>query len=194
MSNCSQCGKPAIVTVGDHPLCVDCNLKFQQAEEINNTFLERRANYLSDQIEATVGLPGILPRYPVRQPAVHQGVLTFNNIKVDNSVIGSINTGNVQSIDVAMSHIKASGNDDLAQEISKFTEAVIKEAAISKELRDDILEQLAFLMSEYGLSKAKRKTSIIKSVLLTIKDTVSTIASLSTAWSKIHPFLERIFS
>ena len=27
MSNCSQCGKPAIVIVGDHPLCVDCNLK-----------------------------------------------------------------------------------------------------------------------------------------------------------------------
>jgi len=119
MSSCNQCGKPAIITVDNNPLCVDCYLKFQQAMQIQDTMYVKEMNYLTDMMEATVGLYGVLPKYKIRQPVVYQGPLTFHNIKVDQSVIGSINTGEVQRIDVAMSHIKTSGNEELVKALLK---------------------------------------------------------------------------
>jgi hypothetical protein len=51
MAACSQCGKPAVVMVGEGlPLCVDCNLKLAQAQEIRDRALKEEANYLVDQM------------------------------------------------------------------------------------------------------------------------------------------------
>ena len=194
MPSCSQCGKPAIVSVGNNPLCVDCYLKFQQAIQIQNTMLVQEMNYLTDMMETTVGLYGILPRYKVPQPMVHQGPLTFHNIKVDQSVVGSINTGEVQRIDVAMSHIKTSGNEELVKALKEFTEAVIAETKLDAELKNQIIEQISFLASQSALPKEKRKIGIVKAVLLAVKNTVSTMVMLSSLWSKLQLLLEHIFT
>ena len=42
------------------------------------------------------------------------------------------------------------------------------------------------------LPKEKRKSGIVKAVLLGLKDTVSTIASLVVLWGKLQPLLEAI--
>ncbi len=193
MLNCSQCGKPAVVTVGEHPLCVDCNFKLQQSVNLRNERLERQMNFLTDHVEATVGLPGILPRFPKRQTMVHQGPVTLNNIKVDNSVVGTINTGYVQSIDVSMSHFKASGHDQLAEEITKFTESVIKEVSLTNDLKNGILEKISFLTTELFVAKEKQRKSIVKSILSSIKEGISSVASLCTLWDKILPLLQKLF-
>jgi len=41
--------------------------------------------------------------------------MTFHNIHVQGSVVGAINTGQVQQIDVAIDHIKLGGDQALAQ-------------------------------------------------------------------------------
>jgi len=194
MSSCSQCGKPAIIAVDNNPLCVDCYLKFQQAMQIQDTMYVKEMNYLTDMMEATVGLYGVLPKYKVRQPVVYQGPLTFHNIKVDQSVIGSINTGEVQRIDVAMSHIKTSGNEELVKALKEFTEAVIAETKLDAELKNQIIEQISFLTSQSALPKEKRKSGIIKAVLLAIKNMVSTMVALSPLWNNLQPLLEHIFT
>ena len=194
MSSCSQCGKPAIIAVDNNPLCVDCYLKFQQAMQIQDTMYVKEMNYLTDMMEATVGLYGVLPKYKVRQPVVYQGPLTFHNIKVDQSVIGSINTGEVQRIDVAMSHIKTSGNEELVKALKEFTEAVIAETKLDAELKNQIIEQISFLTSQSALSKEKRKSGIIKAVLLAVKNMVSTMVALSPLWNNLQPLLEHIFT
>jgi len=124
---------------------------------------------------------------------VHQGPLTFHNIKVDQSVVGSINTGEVQRIDVAMDRIKISGNEELVKILKKFTEAVIAETKLDAELKNHIIEQISFLASQSVLPKGKQKSGIVKAVLLGVKDTVSTIVSLSSLWDKLDPLLERVF-
>jgi len=43
------------------------------------------------------------------------------------------------------------------------------------------------------LPKGKQKSGIVKAVLLGVKDTVSTIVSLSSLWDKLDPLLERVF-
>lgn len=194
MPSCSQCGKPAIIRLGHNLLCVDCYLKFQQAIQIQNDSLAQEINYLTDMMEATFGIYGVLPRYKVPQPMVHQGPLTFHNIQVDRSVVGSINTGEVQRIDIAMSHIKTSGNEKLVKALKEFTEAVIAETKLDAELKNQIIEQISFLASQAALPKEKQKSGIVKAVLLGIKHTVSTIVSLSSLWDKLQPLLEGIFS
>jgi len=151
-------------------------------------------NYLTDMMEATIGLYEVLPRYKIPQPMVHQGPLTFHNIKVDQSVVGSINTGEVQRINVAMDHIKTSGNQELVKALEEFTEAVINETKLDAELKNQIIEQISFLAFQSTLPKEKRKPGIVKAVLLAVKNTVSTMVALSSLWSKLQPLLEHIFA
>lgn len=193
MTQCGQCGKPAVVSVGGNPLCVDCNLKLQQAISLRDARYASEMNYLTEQMESVVGLPGSLPRYQVPQPIIHQGVSHFHNIKVDNSVVGSINTGNVQNIDVTMSQIKAAGDKQLVQSLKAFTEAVINEVKIQKDQKNEIIEQLSFLMTELKAPQETRRKSVIKNVLSAIKDAVSTSTELLTLWDRLFPLLMRIF-
>jgi len=162
--------------------------------QIQDTMYVKEMNYLTDMMEATVGLYGVLPKYKIRQPVVYQGPLTFHNIKVDQSVIGSINTGEVQRIDVAMSHIKTSGNEELVKALKEFTEAVIAETKLDAELKNQIIEQISFLTSQSALPKEKRKSGIIKAVLLAVKNMASTIVALSPLWNNLQPLLEHIFT
>jgi len=195
MASCIQCGKTAIVSADGNPLCIDCYLKLMQAIQIQYDVSAREANYLMDKMESAVGSYGLLlsPRYKVYQPMVHHGPLTFHNIKVDQSVVGSINTGEVQQIDVAMDSIKISGNEELAKVLKEFTEAVIAETKLDAELKNQIIEQISFLASQSVLPKGKQKSGIVKAVLSGVKDTVSTIVSLSSLWDKLKPLLERVF-
>jgi hypothetical protein len=68
MGKCSQCGKPALVQIGDVALCVDCNLKFEQARQMefirNATFM----NYLLSEMEVISGLLGLYPRIQIPRP------------------------------------------------------------------------------------------------------------------------------
>jgi len=200
MISCAQCGKPAVVKLKHRatnnyeiPLCIDCNLKFQQAMELQYNRFASMLNFLTGEIEATTGLYGIHPRFEVTQPLVHQGPMTFHNIKVDRSVVGAINTGEVEKIDVAMSHISACGSEELARLLGEFTEAVIAEQNINAEVRNQIIEQIAFLATQSVLPRKNRKPSIIRAVLTSLKDAVATIASLSSLWDKLQPLLERAF-
>ncbi len=194
MPSCNQCGKPAVATVGNNPLCVDCLLKLQQTIQIQDDRYVQKINYLIDSMEATVGLYGVLPRYKTPQPIIHQGALTFHNIKVDQSIIGSINTGEAKRIDVYMGHIKTSGNEELVKALKDFTEAVISETKLSNDLKNQILEQTSFLTSQSLLPKEKRKTGIIKALLSSVKDAVSTIVALSLLWGTLQPLFERLFA
>jgi hypothetical protein len=108
MAQCSQCGKPAIISIGGNPLCVDCNLKFEQAQQIEFIRNATVLNNLSAEMEVATGIPGLCPRIEIpKPPPLQQSPVTFNNIRVDSSVIGSINTGQVKQIDVSMDNIKA---------------------------------------------------------------------------------------
>ncbi len=116
---CHNCGKPAIVTYnnGKLALCLDCNLKFQQAQELIFRRNVKMLNYLTTEIEAVGGLPRLFPRYKVSSPVYHKGDLILNNINIQNSnvscsprgaghIVGAINTGNVESIDVSLTFLK----------------------------------------------------------------------------------------
>src|SRR5437868_5036041 len=110
--DCNQCGKPAIARVNGHPLCVGCYSIVQTAWREKDIALKEQLNYLMAEAEAVTGLYGTMPRYEVQTPVIHQGPMTFHNIRVDRSVVGAINTGDVKRIDVALSQISVAGEHE----------------------------------------------------------------------------------
>jgi hypothetical protein len=108
MDRCYNCGKPAMYLVGPEgqevPLCLDCEYKRSQIHARQIEQNERMINFLTEQMEATVGMPGILPRFPERKVNIIQGgKTTFNNLTITGSNIGVLNTGNLKIVDSAIS-------------------------------------------------------------------------------------------
>jgi hypothetical protein len=197
--SCSQCGKPAIGQVGDQPLCVECYTKLQNAhvaEQNVRVQAIRHAmammNYAERQMYSVVGL-GHLSR-PVEIPTMpSSGTITLNNIKLDNSVVGAINTGNVCDIDVNLSQLHAAGLDKLGDAIGALTEAIVSDQKIKIEEKDALLEQIAFLSSQATVAAQQRKPGMIKAALGAIGIAATTINSISGAWQICGPMLKKIF-
>lgn len=129
---CHQCPKPALyyleVEGGQLPLCLDCFMKVQYLTERALEANERRINFLSDQYEMVTGLPGMLPRFEQRPPAtfVTAGDLVMNNLKIDRSSIGVLNTGQIGSVDTAIGTLHDNGDDAAADAFRDFTEAIVQ--------------------------------------------------------------------
>ena len=103
-------------------------------------------------------------------------------------MIGSINTGNIGQIDVALSDIKNGGNDELANNIKEFTEAVLASTVLTIEMKNEIIEQLSFLSGQATVPKESQKGSIIKPILSTIGKGIQHIPSLLTLFEKLGQF------
>jgi hypothetical protein len=87
-------------------LCFDCNLRHQNATAQQLQLLMQLQQSTRDDMDEMLGLTRRRPA-PV---VVQRGPMTYNNINVNNSVVGAINTGNVQSIDVAIEKVKLQGS------------------------------------------------------------------------------------
>jgi len=121
--------------------------------------------------------------------SITNSTLIFNNINVDRSVIGAINTAEVKQIDITMSKIKNSGNEELTKAVKEFTEAVISETKLNNDTKNQIIELISFLTKQSLLNKEKRQNSIIKAVLAHVESLISTITLLLPLWTKLRPLL-----
>jgi len=101
---CYNCSNQAMWLVGPEdarrPLCLDCHLKLVQATTLENDMLTREMNFLIGMAEATSGVYGAIPKYPERK-VVQMGNVALNNIKIDRSSIGVLNTGTIGTLDAA---------------------------------------------------------------------------------------------
>jgi len=196
---CSQCGKPAIGEVGGQPLCVDCYTKLQNAHvaEQNARLQHLRhamamMNYSEELMWSMVGLTPIARSVQI-PPMPATGPVTLNNIKLDNSVVGAINTGNVRDIDVNLGQLHAAGLDKLGDAISALTQAVISDQKATLEEKNALLEQIAFLSSQATAGAQQRKPGMIKAAIGAIATTATTITSIANAWRACEPLLKKIF-
>lgn len=184
---CDQCGKPAMYNVMGHPLCLDCCAKHEAMVRARTMMMREHVNFLLDQAEATTGLHGVTPRYKITKPVIHQGPMNFHNIKVDNSVVGAINTGMVGQIDVALDHVQVeSGSAEvLKAALKEFTEGTLREESLTNEAKNEILEQLAFLTTEITKPKQARVVVVLKALAESIAVKVAT-TGLADLWNKIR--------
>lgn len=188
---CQQCSKPAMITYEDGKiaLCLDCNLKFQQAQEMIIKRSAEMINYLTGQIESSFGFPGMFPRYQISTPIYKQGDMTLNNINIKDSNVGAINTGNVKSIDVSLSVIKGQGDNELSELIKQMTEEIIKHQELTEDQKNEVLDQLVFVSEQATITQKHRKVGVLKSIFSAITGLISNSTSLLEIWEKIKSLI-----
>jgi hypothetical protein len=191
---CSQCNRPAVGQLGNgQPLCVEHYSMISAAmseQQRNNMAM---MNYYRDQIHETFGLPPPDARINIPRPIINQSPVTYNNISIDRSVVGAVNTAQVDRIDVAMDNIKNGGNDEINKAIKALTEAVIKSSELEGKERKQLVEELAFLAEQAALPKAERQKSVVGMVLKAMPLSFAVAADLTTLWAKWEPALAHFF-
>jgi hypothetical protein len=191
MAQCSQCSNPAMFLLEGHPVCLHCYATFQQLIQARIATLNQELNYIADMAESMTGIYGVMPRYKVPQPVVHTGPMTFHNINVNKSVVGSINTGTIQRLNVALSQISLSGNEELQAGLKQFAEAVLDEATLDAKFRNDLLEQLAFISTQLASGQESRQRSVLAAVVESVANAVTTAGGLAKLWEALRPMIEK---
>ncbi len=188
---CGQCSRPAIAAVGGAALCVDCYYRFEVARTLSFRIAAIGMNHAAAEIDAVTGLRNFTPRIQV--PDIPRGPVILNNIKVDNSVVGSINTGNVQSIDVSVTVLKEAGKGKISDALKALAEAIANSHAITAADKDSMLDQVAFL-SEQAVAAAKdRRPGMIQAAFASITQGATAVSAIATAWVVAEPLLKACF-
>ena len=192
---CYHCGKPALFLWAEKiPLCIDCDIKMQQIQAVELDKLERTYNWAVDQFDFTTGFPSDAPRFPERQPVQITGGVTLNNIRIDNSSVGVLNTGNLQMVDSAVSVLKNNNEQQLAQAISQLTEAVASDAQLRAEDKNELVECLSILSSEATLAKEERKTGAMKALIARAYQLIQVSNNLTQLWGVVGPIIKDSFA
>jgi len=199
MRTCQQCGRPAAVRITDDQgelyLCIDCNLKFEHAEALEFQRTAQQLNQVAAEFEAASGLPGLVPRMPV--PPVHAvliGNMNVNNINVDNSVIGVLNTGSIKTVDNSVTVLRQSGDEEMALAISKLTQSVIDSADADNESKREIVDLLSVIADEARKPQQERRPAVIRPLLTELATAFSGLAGLSHLWQQYGPMIQAFFT
>lgn len=174
------------------PLCLDCYFKVFQIQQSQTENYERQINFFSDEVDFSLGFPPSGPRFPERR-TIHVKGATLNNIKVDNSIVGSINTGTIGSLDIAITSIKK--NDiNFAEALTQISQATLKSALLSKESKEEILEIMSILASEKESPKERQRTNLSKTLYSRLQELVGLASDLGSIWAQWGPIIAAPFN
>lgn len=192
---CSQCDRAAVYEMqnGAVLLCVEHYNMVAQNAQVAMAASATMINYLSDRINATFGLPPQEPRIHIPQPVIHEAPVTHNHINIDRSVIGAINTAQVERIDVAMQNIQNGGDPGLSAAFKELTEAVIQNQQINDSDRRQLVENLTFLAEQAALPDPQRQKGIAKTVVQATSSLIAAAANAATIWGQWHAHISALF-
>jgi hypothetical protein len=196
MSVCFNCRNRATYQIGQRLFCVDCAEKMsriaerqQQEQFLRSIQTANMLNFLLERAEGlSVGPPGFLGRVPVPRIAstTVSGDITLNNINIDRSTVGVLNTGQIQGIqriDVNISKLDQTSKTDIAQALRALTEAIVSSQQISVEHRSELVEQLHELSDQALLPLNQRKTGVIRAIFTGLSSSLNTASTLATIWA-----------
>jgi hypothetical protein len=192
---CHNCEKPAFFAYDDgkFSLCLDCSSKFEDMLSKRNADLERQVNFAADEMDEIMGMGRMGARYPARpQPTIVQGG-TFNHIKVSDSTVGIINTGQLHQVETAISVIGRHGDKQLAETIKTLTQAIIADPGMDPASKKDAVEIMSVLSSEATVPKEQRKTSIAKPLIDRLRELLGDAANIATIAQAALPIIAAAF-
>ena len=196
---CYQCDKPAMFVLqlpeGTLPLCLDCNAKYQAMLSRQMEDSERMLNYISEEMEYAMGLPGLMPRFPQRPPQaiIRAGDMTVHNIQIDRSNIGVVNTGYIGAVDTAVGALRISGEVDGAEALKQFTERLMASQELDDETKAKALELLSVLATEVTAPRPLMRKAAMKPLLLELANLASGAAALAQLHDQFGPLILSLF-
>lgn len=175
-------------------LCLDCYFKFSQIQQRELENNERMINYFGDQIWASVDLLPKGPRFPPRpQPVIIEGA-KLHNINVSNSVVGTINTGSIGTVDQSISALVQIGEPNLAEAIKALSEAILQSGDLTRNQKNELIESLSVISKEAATPNEARQNTVALSLLekaIKVTALANDIADVSQKW---WPILVAAFS
>jgi hypothetical protein len=117
----------------------------------------------------------------------------MNNIKIEGSTIGVLNTGTIQTVDAAVTVLNKSGEQDAAGALTRVTEAIVKSDQISEADKNQLLELLSLVSTEATAPKEKRRAGAMRAIFGQISSLVSGTAAVAELWHKCQPVIKSLF-
>jgi hypothetical protein len=192
---CYQCDNNAMYEVGPEkvPLCLQCYALLQQTYLKQNEALREEINFLHDSADSIFGIR-TGARYPTKRPVlVSGGTINNNHIAINNSQIGMLNTGNINSLNQTIDTLYTTSQKNLADNIKRFSEAVLIDKDLTDIQRTEIFESLDIVTRELLQEPENRKKSVAGFLLEKISSTIQVAASSLTIWEILQPLIQSSF-
>ncbi|OGY31501.1 MAG: hypothetical protein A2805_01585 [Candidatus Andersenbacteria bacterium RIFCSPHIGHO2_01_FULL_46_36] len=171
------------------PLCLQCWALLQGTVQKQSDALREEMNYIHDSIDSMFGI-STGARYPLKRSILVAGS-TVNHIAINDSQIGILNTSNIQNLDQTIDTLYSVSQIELAENIKKFSEAILSEQGLSKEQQSEVLESLDVITKELFQKSENRKKTVIKTLMSGISETISVTANSLTIWQILQPLLQK---
>jgi hypothetical protein len=176
------------------PLCLNCYFKLSQINQQEAETHERMLNYLSDEMDEIVGLPSTGPRFPPRPQPVYVGGVKLNNISVNNSVVGTINTGSISNIDQSISALIQLGEQGIAEAIKEFSEGILQSNDLTRNQLNELIEILSVLAKEAATPQESRENTVVQTLLEKAMKITSLANDITDVCQKWWPAIVAAFS
>jgi hypothetical protein len=150
---------------------------------------QREINFLADEMDDVAGLPRSGGRYVLPVRAQLDTEVNLNNIRINNSVVGTVNTGTIGSVDNAVTVLRDSGQFDMAAAMVALVQAVTGNAAIQVAEQREAIEILSTLFEEATTPSNQRKPAVIKTLAGRLQTILSTTADLTCLWAQYGPVI-----
>lgn len=187
MHSCGQCGKPFRTQVNSLGLCIDCFERLQMIKNREDLSNMMNLNLAAEQMDAIAPWGPATPRYDVRafsESIRRQAVM--NQIKIQNSQIGAINTGTIESFNQSIEFLGAL-NKDLAYELSSFVKQVLA-SNLPENKKKEAVDSVSFVADQFGKPESQRNRTVLAATVVGVTTAVSAASDLATVWETIKGF------
>lgn len=192
---CSQCGKSAVCEVGTSPLCVDhyealrrAELMAQQALNIKWNQAAALLNEINAQLDRSMPFGPPHARMPlIPTPSFSGGNPTY--ISVTGGTVGAINTGTIEHLNVTIRDLAQMGQTALADAVRELSQVVVDDPNLSKDEKDEVLEQVEVLASQASVPPQERSLGVLKGLVRAIPAALTASKDALDVWDKVSPGL-----
>ena len=186
---CHQCEKMVFYQLeGNVPVCLDCYYKIIQINNIQFLQAAAMANQALDDMDMITGMRTIGGRVPVAELAIAArggDRNVYNNIKINHSTVGVINTGDLAKIDAVITLTKETD----IQQLKELTQVILD----SQEKPDVEKQELIDLVRSIAEQvQSGRKKSVILSLFKGVEERIQTISAAIPIYEKMKPMIEAL--
>lgn len=116
----------------------------------------------------------------------------MNNIKIDRSVVGVLNTGTAEKIDSAVTVLKQA-DPDVARAVAALTEAFMNSPNLPPERKAAATEILSIIASEAVAPKEERRGAAVRTLLQELSTYAGGVNAIVDVWTWAQPVLLTAF-
>ncbi|MDB5616035.1 hypothetical protein [Tardiphaga sp.] len=196
---CHQCPTPAFYRIEhfgqDVPICLDCYTKLRSLNHVEFLMNAAMLNQAQDDMDAMMPFGSSGGRIPIGEiaRAMKKPSHVYNNIKVSNSQVGVLNTGDLAKIDAVITISTGSDIGPIGDQLKALTQAVVDCGEMNDVVKRDMIDLINVLATQIVSAKSERKPSVITSLYKTIEDRAKGFAAISTVANALGAEIGRLF-